>query len=435
MLYGAIAGDIAGSIREFVGMSSNEVEFIPEGCSFTDDTILTIAVADAIMSGTPMDQSLRTYASLYTHPMGGYGYLFARWARMLPGTPAYNSYGNGSAMRVSACAWAAETLEEVLMLARQSAECTHNHPEGIKGAEATAAAIFLARKGASKNEIRDYIHSHYYDMTRSYDDLRNEHYQFHATCQDTVPEAIISFLYSKDYESAVRMAMLVNRDTDTAGAICGAIAGAFYGVPEDVKANVRSILDENLLDVLDEFEEEYGKKETANAPAYNSFPVNGSRIWGGEYPFDLNEETGKQKLKTAIDFGITHFIDLTEEGELSPYEQFIPAGSLVSYERFPISDTHTPASFEDTMNLLLHMDDILKNPNAKIYLHCWGGVGRTCTIVACWLGWKEKTDFFNTLRNLDTMWAQCPKSERRSTPDTEEQIDFIQGFVEFLSRR
>lgn len=259
MLYGAIAGDIAGSTREFVGMKANEKELIPRGSSYTDDSILTIAVADAIMSGTSMADALRTYASLYTRPMGGYGAMFARWARMEPGTPANNSCGNGSAMRVSACAWARESLEEVLKLARQSAECSHNHPEGIKGAEATAAAIFLARKGKSKDEIREFIHSHYYDMTRTYDDLCNEKCIFHGTCQDTVPEAIISFLESKDYESALRMAMFVNRDTDTAAAICGAIAGAYYGVPEDIKAKVRSILDENLLDVLDDFEKEYGK--------------------------------------------------------------------------------------------------------------------------------------------------------------------------------
>lgn len=262
MLYGAIAGDIAGSTREFVGMKANETELIPKGSSFTDDSILTIAVADAIMSGAPMDDTLRAYVYLYDSPMGGYGGMFLRWAMMGPGTPAFGSYGNGSAMRVSACAWARESLEEVLKLARQSAECSHNHPEGIKGAEATAAAIFLARKGKSKDEIREYIHSHYYDMTRTYDDLCDEKIMFHGTCQDTVPEAIISFLESKDYESALRMAMFVNRDTDTAAAICGAIAGAFYGVPEDIKAKVRIILDENLLDVLDEFEKEYGKKKT-----------------------------------------------------------------------------------------------------------------------------------------------------------------------------
>lgn len=255
MLYGAIAGDIAGSIREFVGMKGDEVELITEECSFTDDSILTLAVADALMTGVPMAEAIRAYATLFPKPMGGYGSMFVDWLQKGPGAPPYNSCGNGSAMRVSACAWVADSLEETLGLARLSAECTHNHPEGIKGAEATAAAIYLARTGSSKTEICDFIHTNYYDMSRSYEDLYNAPYEFHKTCQDTVPEAIICFLYSEDFETALRMAMLVNRDTDTAGAICGAIAGAYYGVPEHIKAKVREKLEINLLDVLDDFEE------------------------------------------------------------------------------------------------------------------------------------------------------------------------------------
>lgn len=254
MLYGAIAGDIAGSTYEYFGMKGDEHELFPEGSEFTDDTILTLAVADALNSGVPVAEALRTYATLFPHPMGGYGSMFVTWLESGEGSPAYNSFGNGSAMRVSPCAWVADTLEEALRLARLSAECTHNHPEGIKGAEATAAAIYLARTGSSKAEIRDFIHEHYYDMSRSYEDLYNAPYEFHKTCQDTVPEAIISFLYSEDFETALRMAMLVNRDTDTAGAICGAIAGAYYGVPEHIKAKVREKLEINLLDVLDDFE-------------------------------------------------------------------------------------------------------------------------------------------------------------------------------------
>ena len=434
MLYGAIAGDIAGSIREFIGMKGDEVDLIANRCTFTDDTILTIAVADAIMSGVPMAEALRTYATLYPRPMGGYGSMFVDWLEKGEGAPAYNSYGNGSAMRVSACAWAADTLDEVLKLARLSAECTHNHPEGIKGAEATAAAVFLARKGKSKKEIQDYIQEHYYDLSSTYEDLYNESYEFHATCQDTVPQAIISFLYSEDYDTAVRMAMLINRDTDTAGAICGAIAGAYYGVPSDIKAKVRQLLDEHLLNVLDEFENQFARKNP-DVPTYNSFRVGDDRIWACEYPFNLNEEKGKSKLQQAVDFGITHFIDLTEEGELKPYAQFIPKGSAISHMRFPVKDTRIPDSAEHTMELLLKINAILQNPNARIYLHCWGGVGRTCTIVACWLAWKRKLDFFGTMRVLDELWSKCPKSARRTTPDTEEQVDFIQQFVDFLQNK
>jgi len=158
-------------------------------------------------------------------------------------------------MRCCACGWAADTLDEVLELAKQSAECTHNHPEGIKGAQATAAVIFMARNGKTKGEIRDYVHEHYYDMSKSYEDYYNEDYSFHKTCQETVPRAIVSFLYSEDFESAIRMSMLLDKDTDTIGAIVGSMAEAFYGVPECIKKIVRETLNEHLLDVLDEFED------------------------------------------------------------------------------------------------------------------------------------------------------------------------------------
>lgn len=263
MLLGAICGDIAGSTREYYGMSENDTEFFPKGSTFTDDTILTVAVADAIMSDVPFAEAIIAYANLYPRPMGGYGCSFEDW--MIQGElsgqvpPPYNSYGNGSAMRVCACAYAKDTLEEVIALARKSAECTHNHPEGTKGAEATAAAIFLARNGASKEEIREYIHANYYDMSRSLEDLLNVSRHFGELCQNTVPEAILSFLYSTDYKSAVILSMQTNEDCDTAGAICGAIAGAYYGVPQDVKDKAYELLDVHLLDVIEEFEREVVK--------------------------------------------------------------------------------------------------------------------------------------------------------------------------------
>ena len=254
MLYGAIAGDIAGSTYEFTGMPSADAELFPEGSTWTDDTVLTLAIASALSADAYFQHTLFVYASEYRHPMGGYGLGFSDWLDAGLNAPAYNSYGNGSAMRVSPCGYVARTLEEAIIFARKSAEVTHNHPEGIKGAEAAAACIFLARTGKTKEEIRQYIHENYYDMSRTYEDLRRAPYEFHATCQDTVPEAIICFLDSKDYESAIRMAMLTNKDTDTAAAITGAIAGAYYGVPEYIKAKVRDTLPEELLGILDEFE-------------------------------------------------------------------------------------------------------------------------------------------------------------------------------------
>ncbi len=183
--------------------------------------------------------------------------MFVDWLEAGDKAKPYNSYGNGSPMRCCACAWAADTLEDVLELARQSALPTHNHPEGIKGAEAVTACIFLARTGHSKEEIRQYVHEHYYDMSRTFEDIYKEPYKFGAICQDTVPEAIISFLYSNSFEQALQYSMLTNKDTDTAAAITGSIAEAFYGVSDDVKDVVREKLDAQLYTILENFEKKF----------------------------------------------------------------------------------------------------------------------------------------------------------------------------------
>lgn len=433
MLYGAIAGDIAGSTREFCGMNHNEMETFPEGSTFTDDTILTLGVAEALRMNIPMAKALRSVAGNYPYPMGGYGTMFEEWLSAGEDAPAYDSFGNGSAMRVSACAWAAEDIGEVQRLARLSAECTHSHPEGVKGAVATASAVFMARRGCSKENIRRYIHEHFYDMSRSYDDLCAEDYEFHATCQDTVPKALICFLESEDFEDALRMSMLVNRDTDTAAAICGAVAGAYYGVPEAVKTLVRKILDERLLTMLDCFEEWVRQRTTRqSAPMENCFQVGNERIWACEYPFNLNKKAGKRKLQGVLDFGITHFIDLTMEGELHPYKLYIPCDTFVEYHRYPIPDVGVPVSCASMLTILKNIDHILQNFHAKICLHCWGGVGRTGTVVACWLARRRRLNFSDTMAIIYQMWAKCPKSHYRNIPDTEEQTDFIRRFIEHI---
>lgn len=433
MLYGAIAGDIAGSTREFCGMKDDEKELFPEGSAFTDDTILTLAVAEATRRNSPMAEMIRKMARDYPHPMGGYGSMFEEWLWAGENAPAYASFGNGSAMRVSACAWAADDIGEVQRLARLSAECTHNHPEGVKGAVATASAVFMARRGCTKESIRRYVHEHFYDMSRSYEELYAEDYEFHATCQDTVPEALICFFESEDFEDALRMAMLVNRDTDTAAAICGAVAGAYYGVPEKVKKIVRSTLDARLLAVLDGFEEWVRQRMTQRSvPMENCFRVGDERIWGCEYPFDLDEEVGIRKLQGVLDFGITHFIDLTEEGELRPYSPYIPCGAFVEHRRCAIPDMGVPASCESMLEILKSIDLILQGSHAKVCLHCWGGVGRTGLVVACWIAWRRRLGFFDTMEVLYDIWTQCPKSLYRDIPDTGEQTDFIRRFIEYI---
>lgn len=245
-MYGAIIGDIVGSKYEFHNIKTKDFPFISEGCEYTDDTIMTVAVAKALLRSreekTPFKPILvREMQSLAKkYPYGGYGVMFTSWLRAADPRP-YNSFGNGSAMRVSPCGLIAVTLEEALALAHASAEVTHNHPEGIKGAEATAAAVFLAKAGRSKEEIREYISAHYYDLSETLDSIRPT-YQFNETCQETVPQAIIAFLESTDYEDAIRNAISIGGDSDTVAAITGAIAWSYYrfnapyGMQTDKKA-------------------------------------------------------------------------------------------------------------------------------------------------------------------------------------------------------
>ena len=230
-MLGAIIGDIVGSVYEWNNIKTKEFPLFSEKCHFTDDTVMTIAVADAILNGaTPDDfiDSFSRFGSLY--PDADFGGSFRKWLMSRHKAP-YNSWGNGSAMRVSPCAWFADSLEEAEKLAEISAAVTHNHPEGIKGAKATAAAIYLARVGRTKPEIKDYIETIYgYDLNRTLDEIRPS-YSFDESCQGTVPEAIIAFLESKGFEDAIRNAISLGGDSDTLAAITGSIAEAAYGIP------------------------------------------------------------------------------------------------------------------------------------------------------------------------------------------------------------
>jgi ADP-ribosylglycohydrolase len=251
-MIGALAGDIIGSVFEFDDRKPGyNFELFSGKSEFTDDSVLTVALADSIINGGSYTQKLKEYFHLY--PGRGYGGGFRQWAdssSMLP----YNSWGNGSAMRVSPVGWIYNTLDEVLLKARQSAEVTHNHPEGIKGAQAAAASIFLARKGNSKKEIQNYIQNTFrYDLKLNLDDLiRN--YSFNESCQDTVPQAIFTFLISEDYEDSIRKAVIIGGDSDTLACINGAIAEAYYnGVPENIEREVRSRLDPRLITIIEQF--------------------------------------------------------------------------------------------------------------------------------------------------------------------------------------
>ena len=254
-MIGAIAGDIIGSVYEFGSIKTAEFPLFSKRSRYTDDTVLTVAVADAILNGSDYGEAILAYARKY--PGKGYGARFSGWVKSDRQEP-YNSFGNGSAMRVSPIGFAFPDLATVLNEARKSAECTHNHPEGIKGAQATAASVYLARNGKSKNEIRAYVTNSFgYDLNRSVAEIRKI-YDFNETCQKTVPEAIIAFLESNSYEDAIRKAVSLGGDSDTLAAITGGIAQAFYkDIPHEIEEKALSLLDKELRQTVQRFSETY----------------------------------------------------------------------------------------------------------------------------------------------------------------------------------
>ena len=255
-MMGAIIGDIVGSPFECGGMPQKDFLLFSEMCEFTDDTVMTLAVGKAILEAGGARERLAKQTAYWMRRLGNlyagcsYGALFYEWLTD-EAMPAYHSFGNGAAMRVSPCAFAAKTLEEALDMARIVTAVTHDHPEGIKGAEATTAAVFLAKSGATKKDIKAYIEENYYALDFSLDSIRPT-YEFNVTCQGTVPQAIVAFLEATDFEDAVRNAVSLNGDSDTLGAIAGAIAGAYYGVPAELREKALDYLDEPLLALLSE---------------------------------------------------------------------------------------------------------------------------------------------------------------------------------------
>ena len=254
-MIGAIAGDIIGSVYEFDNIKTKDFTLFAKNCFFTDDSVLTIALMDSILNDRGYGKVMREYYRRY--PRAGYGGSFHKWALAAESQP-YHSWGNGSAMRTSPVAYAFDSLEEVLAKAEYYASFTHNHPEGIKGAQATAAAIYLARTGSTKSDIKSYVIEQFgYDLSQTLDDIRPS-YRFDISCQGTVPQAIIAFLESADFEDAMRNAISLGGDSDTLACITGGIAEAFYGdTPASIRDRVMYILDDELSEIVTQFYRKY----------------------------------------------------------------------------------------------------------------------------------------------------------------------------------
>ena len=260
-MLGAIIGDIVGSRFEWNNHRNKEFDLFTTECFPTDDSIMTLSVAKAILESKEDFSDLSEKTKNFMQKIGrnypdcGYGGNFFNWIFSDNPKP-YNSYGNGAAMRVSAVGFVANSLEEAKSLSRKVTEITHNHPEGIKGAEATAVAIYLAKIGKDISEIRDFITKNYYTLDFTLDEIRDT-YEFNETSQNTVPQVLQAFFESTNFEDAIRNAISIGGDSDTLAAICGGIAEAYYGIPDNIRKQAINFLDEDLLKILIEFENKY----------------------------------------------------------------------------------------------------------------------------------------------------------------------------------
>ena len=256
MLYGTIYGDIAGSTYEFRSVTNYNFTTVPAKSRFTDDTVMTCAVALWLIEDekhllSELVKQMQRLGQMF--PRAGYGGMFRKWLVAKDPKP-YGSFGNGSAMRVSPCAWVAKSLEEAEYLAEQTAIVTHDHPEGIKGAKAVAAAVYMARNRASKEDIKNYITEKYgYDLSLTIAEIKKMGYSFDSTCQGSVPESIIAFLEGNSFEEIIRLAIFLGGDADTQAAIAGGIAEAFYGFPTRLMGEVDKRLDKELMLIVNKF--------------------------------------------------------------------------------------------------------------------------------------------------------------------------------------
>ena len=434
-MLGAVFGDIVGSAYEWNNVKTKDFPLKTSFTRYTDDSVMTLAVAQWLLTDPEHSEEglVREMQHLgRVHFKAGYGGRFKAWLMSSHPQP-YNSWGNGSAMRVSPVALYATTLDEALELARKTANVTHNHPEGIKGALSVAECVFICKEAqdieTAKEKIRRIIPQKYgYNLNRTLDEIRPG-YKFDVSCQGSVPEAIIAFLESTSLEDCLRNAVSLGGDSDTIAAIACSIFAANKECRDDeVMMPFTKYLPPDLKAIMENFEDLVFPMK----PIRNSYKVM-EGVYAGEYPREFNEKKSIEKIKQLERFGITHFIDLTEEGELRPYAQML--GSRMKHIRFPIPDVSAPASIESVKKLTERIENILNEDNRnKVYIHCWGGVGRTGTIVGCLLAKQYDYDYDETMKALRRAFSDCPKSDRRYTPETQEQCDFIAKFSEEMKQ-
>ena len=440
-ILGGIVGDIIGSTREWKNVKTEDFELLPQGSRFTDDTVMTLAVAQWLMNDPEHTEAGLVKCMQYLgrkYPDAGYGGMFRKWLKSENPQP-YGSFGNGSAMRVSPIGLYANSMEEALELARITASVTHNHPEGIKGAQAIAASIFIKRteRFDVTGKIKRFVKEHFgYNLGTDLREIRPD-YGFDVTCQGSVPIAIMAFLQEPyDAEKAIRLAVSMGGDSDTIGCMTASIAtteraftvgGSFLS--SEIENRCREFLTPDLLDINDRF------MAFIDRPLRRSYEIDGGKnaLFAGEYPSDRRDECAESKIKHMIHFGIRHFIDLTEEGELRPYSKSLPDG--ISYCRFPMRKNTAPDSLE-SMHRLLHRINELKQQGGFIYLHCRNGLIRTGLVEACYLVKSQnKKTLFEVFDNLSFMSSQMFGSIRHDVSFTQEQLEFIEQFISYAHSR
>lgn len=410
-MLGAIIGDIVGSSLEGKSWKGEDVFQIGPNHTFTDDTILTLAVAKwLLLDKKHSHEGLVGWMQILGNKYIDHGFssTFYYWLlndRMEP----YASRGNGSAMRVSPVGLYASSLDEALELAQISAEVTHNSKEGVCGAQAIASCVYLAKHGYPKEYIRGYIEGKFgYNLSFSISSIK-ESYIHSWECSGTVPQAICSFLDSSTFREAISLAVSLGGDTDTLGAMAASIAATIYDIPVELKEQCYNLLPIDLQNINDEFVQLIKQRDSSISPNKTTgFPLNYYKvedsIYAGEYPFAVNQMLGIKKLDVLKQIGVTTIIDLTECGELFDYSNTL---CNINHYRFPIKDRNIPNSLEKVYNLMSYIDNA-KSENGTIYIHCWGGVGRTGTIVACWLVYNGQAAK-EALAHLNELWKSCPK--------------------------